>query len=227
VSLRQRTNAVLKPLGFKVRRTPDGLRLARLQSRDSFYLHKYRSYDDYRATQIRWNREKLGRVFADDLTLANIAFDAEKRGFKSGICHGARNGYEVEFFRNRGMEVIGTDISDTCLQFPHMVVQDFHEPREEWLGKWDFVYTNSLDHSFDPRKALETWAGQLTPDGRIYIEHTRAHEPARAGATDPFGASAEKLGELLTEWGFQREIILLTVPKKGRVTLFVCSSPRR
>ena len=224
MSLRQRTNAVLKPLGLKVRRTPDGPRLIRLKTHEMFHLHRYTSYEDYKATQVRWNKEKLGRVFADDATLELIASDLEKRRFKSGICHGARNGYEVEFFRKRGMEVIGTDISDTCLQFPHMVVQDFHEPRDEWLGRFGFVYTNSLDHSFDPKKALETWAGQLTPEGRIYIEHTRLHEPARAGETDPFGAKAEAMPKLLKEWGFSVDDVLeLETPKKGHVWVFVCS----
>ena len=149
------------------------------------------------------------------------------RGLKDGVCHGARNGFEVEWFRKRlGGEVIGTDISETAAAIPHMVVQDYHEPRSEWLGKWDFVYTNSLDQAFDPAKAIGTWAEQLTKRGRIYIEHTVHHSAAGASEMDPFGAHPLIVPYLLFKWGRGRyrldDIIELEeIERKGKVWVFV------
>src|SRR5690606_1779504 len=110
----------------------------------------------------------------DDATLARIAADLKAHGLgRTGICHGARNGYEVEWFRRAlGGEIIGTDISETATQFPHLQVWDFHNENADWAGKFDFVYTNSLDQAMDPQRALASWVKQLTPSGRIYIEHT-------------------------------------------------------
>jgi SAM-dependent methyltransferase len=58
-------------------------------------------------------------------------------------------------------------------------VWDFQDENPEWNGKFDFVYTNSLDQAMKPATALSAWAKQLTPDGRIYIEHTNG--PFRQG----------------------------------------------
>lgn len=156
---------------------PLGLKLVPKHHDELLYQHDYGSggYEAYRQLQIGWNKAKIDAVWADERTLEAIAEDVERRGLKTGLCHGARNGYEVEWFRKRlGTEVIGTDISDTATRFPNMVVQDFHEPRSEWLGKWDFIYTNSLDQAFDPRKALDTWSEQL--GGGVHLH--RAHDAA-------------------------------------------------
>ncbi|MGR3615772.1 MAG: hypothetical protein ACU0BB_06995 [Paracoccaceae bacterium] len=42
---------------------------------------------------------------------------------------------------------------------------------------------------------------QLTPNGRIYIEHTMGHAPAGAGEMDPFGAHPMAMPYLLFIWG--------------------------
>ena len=166
------------------------------------YQHDYKGgYETYKATQIRWNKAKLEKIWADDLTLEAVAQDIQKRGFTRGICHGARNGYEVRWLADRlNVDVIGTDISDTAPQFG-LVVHDFHEPRREWVGAFDFVYTNSLDQALDPQKALDTWADQLTPKGCIYVEHTMLHSAAGASEMDPFGAHPMIVPFLLFKWG--------------------------
>lgn len=170
---------------------PLGLKLVPKHHDELLYQHDYGSggYEAYRQLQIGWNKAKIDAVWADERTLKAIAEDVERRGLKTGLCHGARNGYEVEWFRKRlGTEVIGTDISDTATRFPNMVVQDFHEPRSEWLGKWDFIYTNSLDQAFDPRKALDTWSEQLgggasTSNIRCSIRHPARRKWTRSART--------------------------------------------
>lgn len=223
-----RINGLLKRFGYRLSPAPGfiPLRLLPLKSGTAFRLHDYGGgggYEAYRDMQVRWNKAKLDKVFADPETLESIARDIERRGLKTGICHGARNGYEVEWFRDRlGTEVIGTDISDTATQFPHMVVQDFHEPRGDWLGKWDFIYTNSLDQAMMPDKALLTWADQLSPNGRIYIEHTMLHAAASSSETDPFGADPQVMPYLLLKWGLTPEAMIeMDVTGKNHVWIFV------
>lgn len=74
-----------------------------------------------------------------------------------GICHGTRNGFEQSFLAERlNSEVWATDISETATMFAKSVQWDFHDPREEWEGRCDFIYTNSWDQSWKPRKAMST-----------------------------------------------------------------------
>ena len=178
---------------------PFGLRVVKASDLDPMQIYNYANADEYRATQIKANKRSISSVWADPSTLTRIADDIKSLGLgKSGICHGARNGFEVEFLRNclKG-DIIGTDISDSAIDFPHIEVWDFHDENPLWRGQFDFVYTNSLDHALEPDRALRTWAGQLVPSGRIYIEHTTAHSTKR----DPFGAHSWALPYLFFKWG--------------------------
>ncbi len=82
-----------------------------------------------------------------------------------------------------------------------MVTWDFHDENPEWVNKFDFIYTNSLDQAMNPRKALDAWSMQITSTGLIYIEHTEEHAPQSAGAMDPFGAQAICMPYLFFQWG--------------------------
>ena len=217
--IRRIVNRVLRPTGLKV---------IPLHHDQLIYQHDYEGgFSAYRETQIHWNKAKLEKVWADDRTLEAVAADIERRGLRNGICHGARNGYEVGWFSDRlGFDVVGTDISETATQFPHMVVHDFHEQRDDWVGKFDFVYTNSLDQAFDPEKALGAWADQLSHEGCIYVEHTMQHSAQGASEMDPFGAHPMVVPYLLFKWGkgkYQLADILEPgeVVGKGKVWVFV------
>lgn len=198
MGLRRTLNVVLGPLGYRV---------VRARELELLYRHDYAGgYEEYRAAQIAGNRrhqDDRTPAWADPETLGAIASDLEANGLgQSGICHGARTGYEVEWLRERlGGDVIGTDIADTAAAIPNMETWDFHDERPEWRGRFDFVYTNALDHAFDPAKALRVWAGQVVPQGRIYVEHTMSHAPQAANATDPFGAHPLIMPHFLVTWG--------------------------
>ena len=217
--MRRVVNRLLRPIGLKVVSTRHDLLICQ---------HDYGAggYEAYRATQINWNKAKLQEIWADNQTLEAISADLDRRGLETGICHGARNGYEVTWFRDRlGSEVIGTDISETAAEFPHMVAHDFHERRDDWIGKFDFVYTNSLDQAFDPEKALAAWSEQLKSNGCIYIEHTMQHGPEGASEMDPFGAHPLVVPYLLFKWGGEYALADIIEPGevagKGRVWVFV------
>ena len=183
---------------------PFGLRVVEGHHTQLVYLHDYRGgYQQYREVQIRHNKRKLDKIWADESTLTAIKDNIRSHGLgRSGVCHGARNGFEVMWFReNLSGDVIGTDIAETANQFPYMYVWDFHDDNPEWTGKFDFVYSNSLDQALNPAGALKAWAKQLTPKGRVYIEHTMAHSAEGAGEMDPFGAHPMVMPYLFFIWG--------------------------
>lgn len=180
--------------GIEVRRkTPD------------FYLHNYTSYEHYKSVQVFHNKRKIHQVWADESTLGEVAKRVQKEfpgetGVQ-GICHGTRNGFEQKVLSEKlSCEVIGTDISDTATSFPRSVQWDFHDRKEDWVGRFHFIYTNSLDQSWKPKMALETWLEQLRPGGILIIEHTPAHGPEGASEMDPFGAKPEYMPWLLSDW---------------------------
>ncbi len=183
---------------------PFGLAVVKARETEMTYFHHYRGgYEEYKNTQIHFNKKKLNRIWADETTLDAIVNDLNINGLGvNGLCHGARNGYEVEYFRKHlGSEVIGTDISDTAKNFPNMVVWDYHDQNPQWVNSFDFVYSNSLDQALYPEKALKTWAHQLNENGRIYIEHTMDHSTRGASAMDPFGADPMVMPCLFFDWG--------------------------
>ena len=129
-------------------------------------IYKYKNYDDYKNTQIFYNKKKIDKIWADEKTLEKIILFLEKNIQSEkikGICHGSRNGFEQNFFNEskKDFEVIGTDISETAKDYKNSVIHDFHDEKKEWLNSFDFVYSNSLDQSFDPKKALSVWLNQI------------------------------------------------------------------
>lgn len=158
-------------------------------------------YEQYKRIQIQANKRKIDSVWVQE---GNIAFLANyiRRHIPSpefGICHGTRRGLEQQWFRKYlGGEVIGTEISDTADAFPHTIRWDFHETRPDWLGAASFIYSNSLDHSYDPAKCLNAWASCLRPDGILIIEHSTDDVTARE--TDPFGAHLQVMPFLVLLW---------------------------
>ncbi len=184
--------------------SPFGLMVVKRQEDELVYHHIYSGgYAEYRATQVKHNKRKLERVWADRTTLSAIVQDLKRHELgRSGICHGARNGFEVAWFREHlGGEVIGTDISETAHEFKHLHVWDFHDVNRDWEKRFEFVYTNSFDQALDPARALKVWAKQIVPHGRIYVEHTMAHSAKHASAMDPFGAHPIAMPYLFFVWG--------------------------
>jgi hypothetical protein len=194
------------------------------------YQHDYGlgGYDKYRTVQIAHNKRKIHSVWADEKTIDFIStyIKAHIPNPVAGLCHGSRNGFEViEFSRRLNCNVCGTDISDTAKDFPNTYQWDFHEPYGEWIGKFSFVYTNSLDQALDPRKALHTWADQLRADGFIFIEHTMQHSPQGASSMDPFGAHPLVMPYLIFEWGRGKyrlvDILKPDHVKKGNLKIWI------
>jgi hypothetical protein len=163
-------------------------------------LLRFESYPAYVDAQTRVNKAKLASIWASNRELGAVASYVERNvpGAKFGICHGVRNGYEVQALRSRlGIDVIGTEISETASEFPHVIQWDFHEVKPEWVGRTDFIYTNSWDHSYDPELALDRWMSCLQPHGVLFLSWTPWHADKTVGDADCFGASLEELVTLV------------------------------
>lgn len=214
-------NRLLRPFGYS---------LVTKQSLLLSYQHDYGSeaYESYKKVQILHNKRKIDEVWADDTTLIAIANYLQETDchVQEGICHGTRRGYEqAKFSELLDCPVVGTEISDTASQFPDTLQWDFHDQKPEWIGNFSFVYSNSLDQAFDPRKALSSWVGQLKPHGLLFLDYTMAHSPEHASEMDPFGAHPMIMPYLIFKWGKNQyqlvDILELEHPKKSKVWIFV------
>lgn len=215
-------NAFVKPLGYSV---VDDVRLV------DYYLHEYSSYDEYKELQVYHNKRKIESVWADKKTLDRVEEIVKKNEEKteySGICHGTRNGFEQRYLnsKNSGISAIGTDISDTANEFENTIEWDFHDQRDDWIGRHDFVYSNSLDQSWKPRAALQTWLNQVKNGGVVIIEHTELHGPVGASEMDPFGVRPIAMPYVLADWFGGQISISHSRSKKDNMDveawLFVC-----
>lgn len=82
------------------------------------------------------------------------------------ICMGCRDGTELFEFRDfcRGAKILGIDITENISSIRvskvHGVsvrVQDFSDLPEAWSNNFDLVYSNSLDHAYNPIATLREW----------------------------------------------------------------------
>ena len=186
--------------------SPFGLAIVQKKSLIDFYLHEYNSYEEYRDIQIFHNKRKIKSIFADEKTIKRVYKILEKEFKKektiNGICHGTRNGFEQNYLRSlsKKFDVFGTDISETARDFENSIQWDFHKTKKSWLGYFHFVYSNSLDQSYKPKKALQSWLSQLKLGGLLILEHTNDHGPNSANEMDPFGVKPTTMPYVLTMW---------------------------
>jgi len=91
---------------------------------------------------------------------------------KKCLCLGARTGQEVVALKEMGVsEVVGIDIVPNE---PYVIEGDVHNLDFE-DNSFDFVYTNILNHSFDPKKMIAEAERVLKPDG-LFLIQTKAGE---------------------------------------------------
>ena len=218
--LKNLTNKILYKIGYRLSKANNTGELIK--------IHRYKNYQEYKQTQIYFNKQKIDKVWADKDTLKTIS-DFLKQNIESnaikGLCHGSRNGFEQNFFNKEisGAKVIGTDISETAKDFKDSFIHDFHEEKKDWINNFDFVYSNSLDQSYDPKKALKTWLNQIKKERFIIIEHSDQHGVVASGKMDPFGVEANFFPYILTEWFghlISIEIIKSTKPNKNNAPVF-------
>lgn len=170
-------------------------------------LHAYENYAAYRAIQTKANRAKIKfswvRPATVDLVCERILTANPRPTF--GLCHGTRRGEEQKLFAARlKCKVLGTEVSDTAAKFPNTIQWDFHQTKPEWIGACDFIYSNSLDHALDPKRALGAWLSCLTPTGLLvieWIERFKRNKRKKSTEVDPFAATTAEVRHMIKELG--------------------------
>jgi SAM-dependent methyltransferase len=156
-------------------------------------IGEFRDYYEYKVVQHETTCAHGRGPYFTDVEIEHIArwmaaHSKSVEGLK-GVCHGARGGLEVDEFKKHlpNAEVFGTDLfpfagkSFHCRGSSDVVEWDFNCEKSEWKHIFDFVYSNSLDHSTDPMKTLSTWLDQLKEDGHIFLQWTVAHRNLNRG----------------------------------------------
>lgn len=201
-------------------------RVARaLQRDDAIRQVRFDSYDDYVAAQLKTNEAKRDRVWVQQAELRQLAVTILKLvpRPRRGLCHGVRNGVEVQVLRDLlRCEVWGTEISPSAADYEHVLQWDFHQVKDEWLGAVDFIYSNSLDHSYDPKACLSAWLRCLSPRGRCFVHWSPEHDFTDFGKNnaDCFQATRQGYAKLIESVGALERVI--ETDADGRRCLFVC-----
>ena len=181
----------------------------KIQHGENYDLTSYQSngkfdYDLYKKIQTLGNKGKIERVFATQENIAYLCRELEKivPEIKFVLCHGTRNAAEQKYFQaslTKPATILGTEISDTALQFPMTIEWDFHEVKPEWLGAVDIVYSNSFDHSYDPQKLFTAWLSCLSVNGVMALEWSLAHATPPT-ILDPFNVGLQGLTKLIEKF---------------------------
>lgn len=191
-------------------------------------IYQYKNYDEYVDAQTDANTRKIKYVWVQKDTI-NLIKKYIPTASKI-LCHGTRNGKEQEYFIEEygNVYVIGSEISHTAVKFPNTVQHDFNLSREEWVNIFDIVYSNAIDHSYDPKTALQIWKNQLCENGKLCLEVALDPNDNKSRPSDPVEFENEiEIVNLLNDTGFN---ILHRLEcnssfdfKKNASTLFICS----
>lgn len=145
-------------------------------------MDQFKSYDDYLSAQLVRSKSKWGRkphfnwLFKQDLHDRWAIVKRSMGNPEMICCMGIRDGTEVREFEGYypKAKVYGVDINeniksikgDKSLFFQY----DFNKLPEDWESMFDLVYSNSIDHSYNPQETLREWARVLKPGGYLFIE---------------------------------------------------------
>jgi hypothetical protein len=166
-------------------------------------IYQYQNYDQYKKIQTETNIKKLSNVWVDKSTVLQIKQIIPDA--KNILCHGVRNATELLYFKEIYPDsfVLGTEISTTASKFKNVIEWDFHDINTDWIKKFDIVYSNSWDHSYDPEKSLETWKNQLLDEGHLIVEHGYGEKENKSSASDPLEIYDNEIIQLLIKLNLQ------------------------
>lgn len=183
------------------------------------------TYQKYVEGQRQKADRELNRTFASTRAL-DVVSEYLRRHFRNrtrlhGVCHGAKVGREVRFLRRqlehhsrgsraagfaRDVSILGTDISEQASRRSRgdVILMDFHVVYTSWQGHWDFIYSNTLDHSYDPGSALGVWRWSLQgTDGLVVLHRSPFHSTLHIDSVDMYGGSMGDYCTLMRKTRFE------------------------
>lgn len=124
------------------------------------------TYAYYKKMQIHRSETKWGsHAFWDNIIyFKNVVLEVQRiYGIpKSICCMGIRNGNEYKGFQEtigfKDTIIYGVDINPNVIKVgSNCFSLDFSKLPMEWGKKFDWIYSNSLDHAFNVKEALIEW----------------------------------------------------------------------
>jgi len=179
-------------------------------------------YREYVQAQTDANKRKITRIFEYEENIEFLSNYLKKtlNRIDYGICHGTRRGKEQEWFnKNLNCNVFGTEISETAAQFPNTIQWDFHQIKSEWINHFDFIYSNSLDHSYDIPYCISQWSKCLRSNGILIINGSTTHNTFFSNNADVGGYSKKKIQEIISSIP-DLNIIEIVKGKKKKIHYF-------
>lgn len=164
------------------------------------------TYDEYIKAQKDLTDFKYGRiVYVRKEVIGEIYKHFASDNITSILCHGTRSGEEQAHFKKFfNCYVMGSELSEKASNAPMTTIWDFNLVNDDWVGKFDLVYSNAFDHCITPAKTLGIWKDQLKPDGRLLIEWTDSQNGKGVTEGDPLNATEEEI----TAWAVENDMYL-------------------
>jgi SAM-dependent methyltransferase len=164
---------------------------------------RVKDYDEYRKIQIDRSVEKWTSTTFDEMLFFKTILTAlplmvlsrtEKCLRPEGICcMGIRKGNEYESFKRIGNSILsfrnstiyGVDINpDVASVGINCYAHDFNNLPIDWTNKFDLIYSNSIDHSFDIQKTLDEWHRVLRDDRFMLLVLSSIHKVSNSDIYD-------------------------------------------
>jgi len=118
------------------------------------------------------------------------------------VCLGTRNNHERDTFAAELPEVnvYSLDIGpESSADF----IMDFTKFPKDWTRKWDLIYSNSIDHSYDSTSTFKEWIRVLKPNGILMLGMNYG---TVTSITDICSFTRESVTNYLTQ---RRDIVIL------------------
>jgi hypothetical protein len=133
-------------------------------------VFKHKDYDHYYKAQLKKYERKKNNIWVKEKEIVMIVNHIKKNlvNVTRGLCHGTRTGWEIQEFKKRlKCDVLGTEIAPNNI--PDTITWDFHDIKDEWIKRFDFIYSNSFDHSNRPQYCIDQWMKCLKDRGICYV----------------------------------------------------------
>jgi len=182
------------------------------------------NYDQYLKNQVKrsddkWGIRRFGQFFYEEIK-PGLKY---LKDIKRICCMGIRDGAEYLFFKEfeefKDATISGVDINPRVIDVgSNCFCQDFNKLPIDWTDEFDFVYSNSIDHSFNIRKTLREWNRITKPKGYLMIRFS-FHD---VNKSDIYGFRKDdidniidkKLFNILDTWDYQKGIVVIMEIKK-------------
>lgn len=181
-------------------------------------IYQYKNYNEYLKSQKEAFDRKFKNVWAREENIKVIAdYIKNLTKIEMGVCHGVRQGFEIEWFiKNLNCYVIGTEIGGNCGK-ANILHWDFNKENPDLINRFDFIYSNSFDHAYNPEITINIWKRQLRKNGLIILEYDKRQEHTGevskgVNKTDPISLKIKELQELIPKWTGMKLIKILDMP---------------